>query len=41
MKTNTGTMWNNQLGEVLLFDRQLNATESSDLTAYLKAKWGF
>jgi hypothetical protein len=41
MKTNSGTMWNDELGEVLLFDRQLNATESSDLTAYLKAKWGF
>ena len=41
MKTTTNTMWNNEMGEVLLFDRQLNATESADLTAYLKAKWGF
>ena len=41
MKTNTGTMWNNEIGEVLLFDRQLNATESADLTAYLQTKWGF
>ena len=41
MKTTDNTMWNNQMGEVLLFDRQLNATESADLTAYLKTKWGF
>ena len=41
MLTTDNTMWNNQVGEVLLFDRQLDATESADLTAYFKTKWGF
>lgn len=35
-----GYPWHGRLGELILYNRQLNSTEVSQIEAYLKAKWG-
>tara|TARA_R100000687_G_C6380173_1_gene132238 strand:- start:273 stop:734 length:462 start_codon:yes stop_codon:yes gene_type:complete len=40
MKTNSPLMWNNAIGEITIFDRELNVTELTDLNDYYANKWG-
>ena len=40
MKTDTPSMWNDDIGEIVLFDRELNSTELTDLNDYYVSKWG-
>ena len=39
MKTDTPSMWNDDIGEIVLFDRELNSTELTDLNDYYVSKW--